>query len=428
VIVNQPPPLGEALIGLPERLRSQSSASLVSILVVTYEPDPELLRECLSSLVASAYRPLEVVVVDNGSHRRDTRTLVVEQFDDHLTDSLSVRFAGQTTNLGYAAATNIGIEICRGDLILLLNPDASVEATTISLLVEAASRHPEAAGLAPKILLANPSVVIDSVGMSLHPGGEGSQRGLGQADVGQYDREEMVGGLCFAAALIRRDRFNPDQIGPLDERFFLFYEDVDWSLRTQVLGEKFWTVPAARVTHFHSASTRHLGASFKNRLVQRNLIWAAIKNLETRSAVRTLLRRSLRDLERFAALRQAASARAVIEAWVGLPGMLRSRHRLQRRRMRPDSAFISHSIEPTFFDLQAYRPEVSVKALIFILRRLYAVAPDANLESTLSRIEAARETGNSRDRERVAAMVRDGGLNLGPGLDWLLAELESQPA
>lgn len=427
MIVNQPP-LPKTLSGLPEQVPSQGAGSLVSILVVTYEPDPELLRECLSSLVASTYRPLEVVVVDNGSRRRDTQALVVEQFDDYLGDSLHVRYAGQATNLGYAAATNIGIESCRGDLVLLLNPDASVEASTITLMVEAASRHPEAAGLAPKILLANPGVVIDSVGMSLHSGGEGSQRGLGQADIGQYDREEMVAGLCFAAALIRRDRFNPDQIGLLDERFFLFYEDVDWSLRTQILGDSFWTVPTARVTHFHSASTRHLGASFKNRLVQRNLIWAAIKNLESQSAVRALLRRSLRDLERFVALRQAASARAVVEAWTGLPGMLRSRRRLQRRRRRPDAAFISHSIEPTFFDLQAYRPEVSVNALIFILSRLYALAPEAKLERTLSRVRAARETGSSRDRASVAAIVRDGGLSLGPGLEWLLHELESQPA
>ena len=398
---------------------------MVSVLVVTYEPDPELLRDCVQSVVASDYRPLELVVVDNGSRRAGVR----EQVEGLLgaNQEVSLVFSAQAANLGYAAATNVGVGLGRGELVLLLNPDARLDPDAVRLLVEAAETRPDAAGFAPKILLANPGLVIDSVGMAIHPGGEGSQRGLGQADAGQYDLQEEVAGLCFAAALVRRQAWA--RVGPLDIRYFMFYEDVDWSLRAQVLGETFWTVPGARVHHFHSASTRHLGGGFKARLIQRNLIWTAVKNLETRAATRVLLRRTAANLRRILRLRHAAaSSRALVEAWVGLPGMLTSRRQLQSRRRRRDGEFLGGRGEATFFDAERYLPETSVAALVAVLSRLYAVAPEPALERTLLRISSAEATGLGRDRARIAAMVRAGGMSLTPALEWLLTEMERPPA
>ncbi|MHB8331451.1 MAG: glycosyltransferase family 2 protein [Candidatus Dormibacteria bacterium] len=389
--------------------------------MVTYEPDPELLRDCVQSVVDSDYRPLELVVVDNGSRRAGVR----DQLEGLLAGDpeVSLVFSAQSDNLGYAAATNVGVELGRGELVLLLNPDARLERDAVRCLVEAAGTSPEAAGFAPKILLANPGVVIDSVGMAIHPGGEGSQRGLGQADAGQYDLQEEVAGLCFAAALIRRQAWV--RVGPLDIRYFMFYEDVDWSLRAQVLGETFWTVPGARVFHFHSASTRHLGGGFKARLIQRNLIWTAVKNLERRAAVRVLLRRTAANVRRIGRLRHAsASARALLEAWLGLPGMLSSRRQIQSRRRRRDGAFLGGRGEATFFDAESYLPQASVAALVAVLSRLYAVAPEPALERTLLRISSAEATGLGRDRARIAAMVRTGGMALNPALEWLLSQME----
>jgi len=416
---------GGRLNSLSRPVAAPAASPVVSVLIVTYEPEPELLQQCLSSVVASSYRPLQLVVVDNGSRRRDVGALIQKELEAADGAGLEATFAGQETNLGYAGATNVGVGLSRGELVLLLNPDARVEWDAIRLLVDAAARRPAVAGLAPKILLADPGVVIDSVGMSLHPGGSGTQRGLGQADVGQYDLEEPVQGLCFAAALVRREVFSPAQVGLLDDRYFMFYEDVDWSLRAQVLGESFWTVPAAKVFHFHSATTRHLGGGFKTRLVQRNLIWSAVKNLETRSAIRVLLRRSVFNLERLLALRHpAGSARALLEAWAGLPSMVRSRRQVQRRRRRPDREFLTRHGERAFFDVETYSPEASVAALVSVLGRLYAAAPDPQLERILMRLKSAEEAGLGRDPVRVAGLVRESGIRPGPGLAWLLRAME----
>lgn len=402
---------------------------LVSVVVVTYEPDPGLLEECVNSVLNSDHRPLELVVVDNGSRRRQVQALVEDAMSAGGEHGCQLVFLAQATNLGYAPATNLGVAGGHGELVLLLNPDARLEPDAISLLVEASRRRPTAAGFAPKILLANPGVVIDSVGMAIHHGGEGSQRGLGQADAGQYDLEEEVAGLCFAAALVRRELWSGDRVGPLDDRYFMFYEDVDWSMRAKVLGQTFWTVPKARVFHFHSASTRHLGGGFKTRLIQRNLIWTAVKNLETKGAVRVLLRRTAANLRRAARMRDvSASLRATAEAWVGLPGMLSSRRLVQSRRRRADAEFLGGLGETTYFNADSYSPEVSVAALTAVLRRLYAIAPEPRLETTLLRISSAEATGLGRDPSRIAAMVREGGMHIGPALEWLLTAMEGAKA
>jgi GT2 family glycosyltransferase len=398
----------------------------VSILIVTYEPEPQLLHECLASVISSSHRPLQLVVVDNGSRRRDVRAQTEGEMQVAAAGEIELTFAGQPSNLGYAEATNVGVKLCRGELILLLNPDARVASDSILLLVQAAGRRPEAAGLAPKVLLADPGVVIDSVGMSISDGGVGVQRGLGQADIGQYDLEEPVAGLCFAAALVRSEVFASNRVGLLDQRYFMFYEDVDWSLRAQVLGESFWTVPAARVFHFHSASTRHLGGGFKTRLVQRNLIWTAVKNLEARSAIKVLLRRSAINLERILTLRHAAaSVRALLEGWAGLPAMMRSRRQVQRRRRRRDEEFLSSKSQPVFFNVDTYRPKTNVLALLSVLSRLYAVAPDPRLEQVLTRVKSAEDSDLGHSPVRVAAMVRESGMSLQPGLEWLLRAMEA---
>ncbi|EQD47025.1 glycosyltransferase, partial [mine drainage metagenome] len=85
--------------------------------MVTYEPDPELLRDCVQSVVDSDYRPLELVVVDNGSRRAGVR----DQLEGLLAGDpeVSLVFSAQSDNLGYAAATNVGVELGRGELVLL---------------------------------------------------------------------------------------------------------------------------------------------------------------------------------------------------------------------------------------------------------------------------------------------------------------------
>jgi GT2 family glycosyltransferase len=394
----------------------------VSVVVVTYDPNPEMLGECLDSLARSAAVPQEVVVVDN-SRQHDVVEKLVEL---KLPSALGPIFLPQASNLGYAAATNAGVAASSAELVLLLNPDAALEPAALGELCEAASAQPDTLGFAPKIKLSDPGVVIDSVGMAIGRDGVGVQRGLGQADLGQYDRPERVAGVCFAAALVRREAFAPQSVGALDERYFMYYEDVDWSMRAAIMGEEFRTVPQAVVRHLHSGSTRSLGQGFKHRLIQRNLIWTAVKNLEVEGALKVLVRRSSANLKWAAAGRHPAAAlRAVAEVWLGLPGVMLSRREVQRRRHRRDREALGLEEAQVFFDGDTYRPDVSAAALVAAVGRLYALAPTPKLESALLRLRSAEATGLGRDRALLAEMLDGAGLPDGPALSWLKAELSS---
>jgi GT2 family glycosyltransferase len=392
------------------------------VVVVTYDPNPEMLGECLDSLARSAAVPQEVVVVDNSRQHDVVEKLVGLK----LPSALGPIFLPQASNLGYAAATNAGVAASSAELVLLLNPDAALEPAALGELCEAASAQPDTLGFAPKIKLSDPGVAIDSVGMAIGRDGVGVQRGLGQADLGQYDRPERVAGVCFAAALVRREAFAPQSVGALDERYFMYYEDVDWSMRAAIMGEEFRTVPQAVVRHLHSGSTRSLGQGFKHRLIQRNLIWTAVKNLEVEGALKVLVRRSSANLKWAAAGRHPAAAlRAVAEVWLGLPGVMLSRREVQRRRHRRDREALGLEEAQVFFDGDTYRPDVSAAALVAAVGRLYALAPTPKLESALLRLRSAEATGLGRDRALLAEMLDGAGLPDGPALSWLKAELSS---
>ena len=398
----------------------------VSVIVVTYETPAEMLWLCLDSIAQNRYPNLELLVVDN-SHSSQVADALEGWQAKQPSGSPEIRLLRQYRNLGYAAATNCGIEASSGELVLLLNPDAVVEPTAVGLLVEAAQRRPEAAGFAPKVVLEADELILDSVGIDLYLRGQGAQRGLGEPDIGQFDVEERVAGLCFAAALIRRAAFSPQGVGELDESFFMFYEDVDWSMRASMRAQAFWTVPTARVHHVHSASTRHLASDFKTRLIQRNLIWTAAKNLERRRAVKVVLEHTARHLLGGAAGRHPwVSARIIVEAWAGFPRLASARRASQRRRLRSDSQVLTEPPKSDSFDSTHYRPTPSVDTLLRVLSRRYVVAPDPALGRLVFRLTQATKSKSVADPEQVAGWVRESGFAIRPGLEWLLRQLEAE--
>lgn len=401
-----------------------AQSELVSVIVVTYETPPDMLSNCLQSVTQSDYRPLQLVVIDNSISSRIAEFFATWKTGLARTDP-EVVFVAQSRNPGYAAATNRGVAASAGEFLLLLNPDAVLQPDALSRLVRAATSHPDTIGFAPKIKLASHEFVIDSVGIDLHLRGQAAQRGVGEPDIGQYDMEEKVAGLCFAGALVRRSAFSPEVVGPLDERYFMFYEDVDWSMRAAIYGYKFRSVPSAEIMHVHSASTRHMHHSFKVRLVQRNWMWTAAKNLERRRVVRVFLGLTLRTLLR--GLRRGhfwTSVRATLGAWAGLPRVSSSRRVVQRTRTLPDADVLSEPAKGASFNVETYEPIPSVRTLVNILSRLYATAPEPLLGNLVLRLNVASETSMILDTARMASMVRDSGVSIGPGLEWLLSRLE----
>ena len=186
-------------------------------------------------------------------------------------------------------------------------------------------------------------MVIDSVGLDLYLGGQAGQRGLGEPDIGQYDVEERVAGLCFAAALIRRSAFSPEIAGLLDERYLCSAKMSTGPCGRPCGGRQFWSVPSAEVLHVHSASTRKMRYQFKTRLIQRNWMWTAAKNLERRRRVaRVFLGLTIRNL--LSGVKSGhflTAARATGEAWMGLPALAKQRRDVQRTRCQSDRLVLS---------------------------------------------------------------------------------------
>jgi GT2 family glycosyltransferase len=272
---------------------------------------------------------------------------------------------------------NVALDAAAGPLCLLLNPDAELEPAAADALVTCATQHPEVVGFAPKVkLLAYPDI-IDSVGIEFSWNGDASQRGLGQPDLGQFDRVEPIPGVTMGAAMIRRTAFANNRVGRLDERFFMFFEDVDWSMRAAVYGERFLTVPNAVVHHAGSESVQQRSFAWRYRLIERNVYYTAIKNYQGRHLVGFWLRRGRAHMRNLAnGNRPLVTVRILISASRAVASFYADRRAIQTRRRRRDSEVINLRADLLRMDVETWRPIYSWKTVRDSVGRLFAVSGD----------------------------------------------------
>lgn len=208
-----------------------------------------MVARCVQSLVASEGVRVEVVVVNN-----DPATAlgaVLAPFGP------CVRLVEAGRNTGYAAAINTGVRLGEGELVLFCNQDLEVAPTFLRELAAAMERHPRAAVVGGKVLrpAAGGPVLIDTAGIALRRSRAPYDRGEGERDRGQLDREEQVFAISGAALLARRAALAEGMVGgaPLDESFFMYKEDVDLCWRLRLRGWECWYVPAAIAWHARTA-------------------------------------------------------------------------------------------------------------------------------------------------------------------------------
>ncbi len=211
-----------------------------------------LLKECLQALAASEDVDLEITVVDNGSSD-GSREMVRQSWP-------SVRLVELDHNSGFAAANNLGIRLSHGDAVVLLNNDVVVDCNALASLWEFARRTPHVAALVPR--LRNPDGSIQrshyewpSVAKSLlHLAGADSLlRNVASSRVKEPDscssRESVeIRVAKFACVLLTRESLV--KVGLLDEDFFMYGEDADWSRRAYEAGFRSYIVPGAGAVHF----------------------------------------------------------------------------------------------------------------------------------------------------------------------------------
>ena len=240
-----------------------------------------IIDRCLEHLQSTDWLgQLDVLVVDNGSTDGSV--------DDWPNRHPGVGLLETGANLGYAGGMNRGLSLPGDvDAIALVNSDAFVEPGWLTPLVRALDADAQVGAASPKILFAEPgpggAPVINNVGNELGPTWELHDRGYGEVDRGQYDREEDVWAWCGAAVLLRGRYL--DEVGHFDERLFMYAEDADLAWRGARRGWRYRYVPTSVVHHLHRASSGGERTPLLDHLNRRNRLVVVTRHGGPRAAL-----------------------------------------------------------------------------------------------------------------------------------------------
>lgn len=198
---------------------------------------------CLASLRECTYSDYEIILVDNGSN-------------DHSGDLLKKNYPEVTLlrnseNLGFTGGNNKGIEYALQsgkELIMLLNNDTIITPNFVEPLVEKLQNDSRIGAVQPKIMFNQERHIIWNAGSEYSKTWSLTKTiGVGERDSGQFDRGRAipwVTGCCFLvrSPIVRK-------IGLLDDDFFIYYEDTDWSFRIVRAGYDLWYCPESKIYH-----------------------------------------------------------------------------------------------------------------------------------------------------------------------------------
>lgn len=238
----------------------------ISILVTSWNTRA-LTEACLDSIPKglSAATRRETIVVDNGSV--DGSVEMLRARDD-------VMLLENAANLGYAAAVNQAFTRSSGTLVVLLNSDIEFLPGSLDVLVQFLAEHPDVAGVGPLYLnpdgsfqqhhyrLPTLSMLVASASAPMRrlPPLARSFRRYRMLD-DDFSRAVPVEQPSASCLLLRRAALRDECL--LDERFPIYFNDVELASRLRERGHRLWMTPESRVFHVHGASTRQLGSELR---------------------------------------------------------------------------------------------------------------------------------------------------------------------
>jgi len=242
----------------------------VSIVIVSYNTRG-LLRDCLNSLMSTEGRICEVIVVDNCS-TDGSADMMASEFPD-------IRLIRNAQNCGFAKATNQGMKVAKGNYILLLNSDTIVHPNALEAMAAFMHANALVGGVACKLLNDDGTIqasvsrrpgamllLFRLLGVSRLISGDRARRWLARYAgflLGQTIRSYLapyvangmpveVENVSAACLMLRKHAVN--QVGFLDERFFMYLEDVDYCLRLRQAGWKLYYLPNGEIVHISGRS------------------------------------------------------------------------------------------------------------------------------------------------------------------------------
>jgi GT2 family glycosyltransferase len=216
----------------------------------------EYLRRLLDSLDAQTLRASEVLVIDNGS----------SDGAPELARARGARVIPMGRNAGFAPAVNRGIREARGEWIAILNSDVELAADYLERLVAVG-----AAFATGKIL--SPAGMLDGTFDLTSRGATTWRAGAGMPDGPPFDCEREISSAPLTAALFRADVFR--KLGPLEESFESYLEDVELGMRCATHGISGLYVPHARATHAGSAALGRWHPEIVRRIARNQLLLAS---------------------------------------------------------------------------------------------------------------------------------------------------------
>lgn len=252
----------------------------LSIIIVNYNTG-QLTRACIKSILGQSFSwPFEIVVVDNAS--------VDESVELLRSEWPEIKIISNLTNVGLAGGVNMGLRVATGQYRLVLNPDIVVLDGAIKTMVDYMEERPQVGIAGGKLLSPNGrlqyscyefyrplTIMYRRTWLGKTKRGSKAVRKFLMKD---YDHKAAAEVDWLMGACLMVNELALKQVGGMDERFFLYFEDVDWCRRFWLCGWKVLYLPDAKFSHYHQRTSEHGGLwGLATNWVMREHIWSALK-------------------------------------------------------------------------------------------------------------------------------------------------------
>ena len=223
----------------------------VTVIVLNWNAS-HFLPDCLTALLDLNYPNFQIVVVDNNSSD-DSVEMVRHSFP-------SVTLICSQINRGFSAGNNLALRDAGTEFVVLVNPDVIVDADWLRQLIAPMQADKTIGITGGKLYYPGRTLIQHAGGYITFPQALPGHYGLREADTGQYETQKDVDYVIGASLALRREVI--EQIGLMDEGFFLYYEECDYCLRASRTGFRVVYVPEATAVHLESVTITRENARY----------------------------------------------------------------------------------------------------------------------------------------------------------------------
>ncbi len=230
--------------------------------IVTHHKTLELLKLFLESLKISLTNLSHEIILADSEAEEETEEFLSSDFPEII-------YLPFKKNIGYAKLVNAGLSRSRGEFLLILNADIILTSDALEKMIEYMKNNPAVGILGPQLLNFNKSFQQSCFRWYkpltiLYRRTALSKTSFGQKDLARFlmkgvdlSKPQIVDWILGAVMLVRRQALL--EVGPMDERFFMYFEDVDWCLRFHQKGWQVVYFPEAKMYHYHGKISKASG-------------------------------------------------------------------------------------------------------------------------------------------------------------------------